>query len=32
LVWGFGAFSVLVNVGLLVTMIWLFNTRWRVSG
>jgi ABC-type transport system involved in multi-copper enzyme maturation permease subunit len=25
-------FSVVLNVGLLTTMIWLFNVRWRVSG
>jgi ABC-type transport system involved in multi-copper enzyme maturation permease subunit len=28
----YGAFTVGLNVLLLVTMIWLFATRWRVSG
>jgi hypothetical protein len=31
LLMNYGLFSVLANVGLLSTMIWLFNTRWRVS-
>jgi ABC-type transport system involved in multi-copper enzyme maturation permease subunit len=25
-------FSVLLNIGLLLTMIWLFRSRWRVAG
>ena len=24
-------FTILYNAGLLMTMIWLFETRWRVS-
>ncbi|MBI82693.1 MAG: ABC transporter permease [Planctomycetaceae bacterium] len=28
---GYVAFSLLLNLGLLVTIIWLFNTRWRVA-
>jgi len=27
----YAVFSVLANVGLLLTMIWFFSTRWRVS-
>lgn len=32
LVGGFFAFTVALNAVMLVVMIWLFNTRWRVSG
>jgi hypothetical protein len=27
----YAAFSILANAALLLTMIWLFNMRWRVS-
>ncbi|MEX2175034.1 MAG: ABC transporter permease subunit [Pirellulaceae bacterium] len=29
---GYVAFSLLLDSGLIVTMMWLFNTRWRVAG
>jgi ABC-type transport system involved in multi-copper enzyme maturation permease subunit len=29
---GYLAFSLVLNSGLFVTMMWLFNTRWRVAG
>lgn len=32
LVWGYIFFTSGLNVALLAVMIWLFNTRWRVSG
>jgi len=28
---GYTAFSLLLNLGLLLSIIWLFNTRWRVA-
>jgi ABC-type transport system involved in multi-copper enzyme maturation permease subunit len=32
LFFGYIAFSLALNAALLLTMIWLFNTRWRVAG
>jgi ABC-type transport system involved in multi-copper enzyme maturation permease subunit len=32
LFFGYLGFSLILNALLLVTMIWLFNTRWRVAG
>ena len=29
--WGYLAFSLLYNLALLVSMMWLFRVRWRVS-
>jgi ABC-type transport system involved in multi-copper enzyme maturation permease subunit len=29
---GYAGFSLLMNAGLISTMMWLFNTRWRVAG
>ncbi len=29
---GYLAFTLLLNGGLLLVMIWLFRSRWRVSG
>jgi len=31
LFWGYVSTTVLLNIALLGTMVWLFNTRWRVS-
>jgi hypothetical protein len=29
---GYVGFSLLLDLGLIGTMMWLFNTRWRVAG
>jgi hypothetical protein len=29
---GYTSFSLLLDAGLIGTMMWLFNTRWRVAG